>query len=1192
MYQSLIDEYCVTNSNGVTECNVEITGIDPTSYHAHLVRSTPLTENIIAFPISNGVFHAVHEQLKHFPDCYASVNKFKSDTDSSSSITDQILSDTEFSCDSMINKRIQSSLGESYMSKCVKSKNLLTKRNFGTRVCYRCGDTSHKISECSFDKSSLRAHNIKGQEHLWYLDSGCSRHMTGSKSLLEDYVKKTGPAVTYGDNGKGFTKGYGNIKCNNVVFQNVSYVKGLKHNLISISQLCDADYEVHFTKKEGRVVNTDKNIVLLASRKDDIYVIDMFSCDKALMQCFFTKSQTNLSWIWHKRFSHLNFKNLSKISNQDLVRGLPKFSVVKDKMCSACEQGKQTKSSFKPKSCSSISVPLHLLHMDLFGPIPVRSLGGNKYTLVIVDEFTRFTWVVFLKKKSHVAQEIISLIRKNETLIGLKVKQLRSDHGTEFRNSTLEEFCDHKGIGQNFSAPRTPQQNGVAERRNRTLIEAGRTLMIHAGLPMSFWAEAVNTACFTQNRSLIHRIHKKTPYEMLKSRKPDVSFFHVFGCICYILNQRAPRSKFEPKADKESIHVKFDEESYTDEKVTRSSSIFQELLSCPFDEVPPAGDEVDTPDSIVPVPCSLNQDTAARSSNNSSGADEILEAEDSPATNNLSVSNSPESASVSEHRYHHVDQIIGNIHDGVRTRSRVSNNFCMYVNFVSMILPDKIHTTLQDDDWIKAMQEELNEFERHKVWTLVPRPSGKTITGTRWVYRNKVDKDGIITRNKARLVAQGFTQIESIDYGETFAPVARIEAIRLFLAYASYMNFIVYQMDVKTAFLHGVLEEEVFLNQPPGFVDKDHPDYVYRLDKAVYGLKQAPRACYEMLTSYLLENGYRRGAIDNTLFIKNKGLNMVLVQIYVDDIIFGSPNEKLSKEFAEIMSQRFEMSMMRKMTFFLGLEVQQQKSGISICQSKYISDLLIKYSLSDCKPASTPVSKTDKMHADPTGTDVNHSLYRGMIGSLLYLTESHPDIMFGTILCARFQANPNESHIMAVNHIFRYLKGTQNLALWYPRDSAFELFRYTDSDYAGCNLDKKSTSGGCHFLGNHLISWSSKKQTSVAISTVEAEYVAAGRCCAQLLWIQNKLLDYGIKFSKTPIYFDNTSAIQITQNPVQHSKTKHIEIRHHFIRDNVEKGKVVLKHVKTSEQLADIFTKALDSQTTAYIIGELGMITL
>nr|KAJ0208966.1 hypothetical protein LSAT_V11C400171360 [Lactuca sativa] len=656
---------------------------------------------------------------------------------------------------------------------------------------------------------------------------------------------------------------------------------------------------------------------------------------------------------------------------------------------------------------------------------------------------------------------------------------------------------------------------------------------------MSFWAEAVNTACFTQNRSLIHRIHKKTPYEMLKDRKPDVPFFHVFGCICYILNQRDPRSKFEPKADKgifvgyssiskafrvfhvnrqcieESIHVKFDEESYTDKKVTHSSSTFQELLSCPFDEVPPAGDEADSSDSIVPVLCSLNQDTAARSADNSLGADEILEVEDSPATDNLSVSNSPESASVSEHRYHPVDQIIGNIHDGVRTRSRVSNNICMYVNFVSMILPDKIHTALQDVDWIKAMQEELNEFERHKVWTLVPRPSGKTITGTRWVYRNKVDKDGIITRNKARLVAQGFTQIESIDYGETFAPVARIEAIRLFLAYPSYMNFIVYQMDVKTAFLHGVLEEEVFLNQPPGFVDKDHPDYVYRLDKAVYGLKQAPRAWYETLTSYLLENGYRRGAIDNTLFIKNKGSDLVLVQIYVDDIIFGSPNEKLSKEFAEIMSQRFEMSMMGKMTFFLGLEVQQQKSGISICQSKYISDLLVNYSLSDCKPASTPVSKTDKIHTDPTGTDVNHSLYRGMIGSLLYLTASRPDII-----------------------------------------------------------------------------WSSKKQTSVAISTAEAEYVAAGRCCAQLLWIQNQLLDYGIKFSKTPIYYDNTSAIQITQNPVQHSKTKHIEIRHHFIRDNVEKGKVVLEHVKTSEQLVDIFTKALDSQTTAYIIGELGMITL
>ncbi|TLX69571.1 hypothetical protein E9993_22875, partial [Labilibacter sediminis] len=446
-------------------------------------------------------------------------------------------------------------------------------------------------------------------------------------------------------------------------------------------------------------------------------------------------------------------------------------------------------------------------------------------------------------------------------------------------------------------------------------------------------------------------------------------------------------------------------------------------------------------------------------------------------------------------------------------------------NFVSMMLPDKINSALQDADWIKAMQDELNEFKRHKVWSLVPRPSGKTIVGTRWVFRNKVDKDGIITRNKARLVAQGFTQIESIDYGETFAPVARIEAIRVFLAYASYMDFTVYQIDVKTAFLHGVLEEETYLKQPPGFEDKDHPDYVYRLDKAVYGLKQAPRAWYDTLTAYLVENGYRRGAIDNTLFIKNQGTDIILAQIYVDDIIFGSTSEKLSKEFADIMAQKFEMSMMGKMSFFLGLEVQQSKSGISICQSKYIAEMLAKYSLSDCKSAKTPVSKTDKLHADPTGADVNHSLYRGMIGSLLYLTASRPDIMFTTILCARFQACPKESHLIAVKRIFRYLKHTSNLALWYPRDSAFDLYGYTDSDYAGCNIDKKSTSGGCHFLGNRLISWSSKKQTSVAISTAEAEYVAASRCCAQLLWIQNQLLDYGFKFSKTPIYCDNTSAI-------------------------------------------------------------------
>ena len=1034
--------------------------------------------------------------------------------------------------------------------------------------------------------------------------------MTGSKALLSDFVKRDGPAVTYGDNSKGKTKGFGTIKCKSVEFKNVSYVKGLQHNLISISQICDADYEVHFNKREGQILNKAAEPVLTANRKNDIYVLDMFSADDALRHCFFTRSQSHLNWTWHKKLSHINFKALSNLSGNQLVRGIPKMKVQPEKLCSACVQGKQTKASFKSRSCFSIADPFHLLHMDLFGPVPIKSRSGCRFTLVIVDEFSRFTWVIFLRKKSHAADEIISFIKKNEVLFNCRIRQLRSDHGTEFRNHTLEAFCEDHGVSQNFSAVRTPQQNGVAERRNRTLIEAGRTMMVEAGLPLSFWAEAVNTACYTQNRSILVKRHGKTAYEILKGRTPDVSYFHVFGCVCYILNQRDPRTKFEPKADEgiflgysneskayrvfnsksksieESAHVKIDDDSYPSSRIDHPAYILDELTLCPSNEPsedliePIVPDITPSADDSLPVTDEVSlddqHDDAMQNNDNVSTDDAVPESQ-------LNLRTNPN---------HPLSQVIGDLTAGVRTRKQTSSNFCMFVNFVSMILPSKIQDAMQHADWIQAMQDELLEFKRHNVWTLVPRPSGKTIIGTRWVYRNKEDKDGVIIRNKARLVAQGFTQVQDLDYGETFAPVARIEAIRLFLAYASFKRVKVYQMDVKTAFLYGNLEEEVFLKQPPGFESPEFPDHVYRLDKAVYGLKQAPRAWYDTLATYLISNGYSRGAIDKTLFTKKSVADLILVQIYVDDIIFGSTSECLSQEFADIMSQKFEMSMMGEMSFFLGLQVKQTTDGISICQSKYVAEILKKYSFTDCKVAHTPMSTSNKVTADPSGQSVNPSNYRGMIGSLLYLTASRPDIMFATSMCARYQADPKESHLAAVKRIFRYLKGTPALGLWYPRDSPFDLIGYTDADHAGCPIDRKSTSGGCQFLGHRLISWSSKKQVSVAISSTEAEYIAAGRCCAQILWIQNQLLDYGYKFTNTPIFCDNTSAISITKNPVQHTKTKHIEIRFHFLRDNAEKGKISIHFVPSPEQLADLLTKALDRATTDRLIHELGMIEI
>ncbi|GJW94216.1 putative ribonuclease H-like domain-containing protein [Tanacetum coccineum] len=468
---------------------------------------------------------------------------------------------------------------------------------------------------------------------------------------------------------------------------------------------------------------------------------------------------------------------------------------------------------------------------------------------------------------------------------------------------------------------------------------------------------------------------------------------------------------------------------------------------------------------------------------------------------------------------------------------------CLFACFLSQE-PKKVIQAFKDPSWIEDVQDDLLQFKLQKVWTLVDLPNGKRAIGTKWVYRNKEDERGIVIKNKARLVAQGYTQEEGIDYDEIFALVARIKAIRLFLAYSSFKDFMVYQMDVKSAFLYGKIEEEVYVCQLPGFDDLDFPDRVYKVEKALYGLHQAPRVWYETSSTYLLENGFQRGQKDKTLFIKRDQGDIMIVQVYVDDIIFGSTKKKLCIEFEKMMHKKFQMSFIGELTFFLGLQEKQKEDGIFISQDKYVTEILKKIGFSDVKIAThpwKPISLCSKMQ-----------------------------------MVKIFQVNPKVSHLYAVKRIFRYLKGQPKLGLWYPKDSPFDLVAYTDSDYAGASLDRKSTIGGCQFLGCRLISWQCKKQTVVANSTTEAEYVAASSCCGQVLWIQNQLLDYGYNFMHTKIYIDNESTICIVKNPVFHSKTKHIEIRHHFIRDSNEKKLIQMIKIHTDKNVADLLTKAFD----------------
>ncbi|GJR12674.1 retrovirus-related pol polyprotein from transposon TNT 1-94 [Tanacetum coccineum] len=429
---------------------------------------------------------------------------------------------------------------------------------------------------------------------------------------------------------------------------------------------------------------------------------------------------------------------------------------------------------------------------------------------------------------------------------------------------------------------------------------------------------------------------------------------------------------------------------------------------------------------------------------------------------------------IKQSKSHPLDNVIGNLNQ--RTLRLQAQDKSSFFCFLSTIEPKNVSKALKDESWVMAMQEELNQFISNDVWELVPNPMDMTIIGTKWVYRNKLDENGLVTRNKARLVAQDFK---------------------------------LFQMDVKSAFLNGFINDEVYVAQPPGFIDFAKPNHVYRFKKALYGLKQAPKAWYDRLKAFLIKHDYIMGMVDNILFTKKKDPNLIIVQIYVDDIIFGSTCQEMCDDFAKIMHDEFEMIMMGEPNFFLGLQIKQLEDGIFFNQSKYIKEMLKKFRFEDSKPMKTPMSTKMKLMKDE--------------------------------------------------------EGATHLGLWYPKGFGIENIVYADSDHAG------------------------DYQTALAISTTEAEYVSAGKACQQALWMKQALIDYGIRLDDIPIICDNKGAIDLSKNPVQHSRTKNIKIRHHFLCDNVQKGNISIENVSSEDNIVDILTKPLKREPFNYLRLGLGM---
>lgn len=525
--------------------------------------------------------------------------------------------------------------------------------------------------------------------------------------------------------------------------------------------------------------------------------------------------------------------------------------------------------------------------------------------------------------------------------------------------------------------------------------------------------------------------------------------------------------------------------------------------------------------------------------------------------------------------------------------SRPPERFCSYMAMVTSILdsePSSYEEAASQQVWREAMQEEYSSIMKNDVWEVVPRPEGKSVVTSRWLYKVKHAADGSIEKFKARFVARGFSQVEGVDYEETFAPVARYTSIRSIISIAAEMGWKIHQMDVKTAFLNGFIQEEVYIEQPQGFEVHGKESHVCRLKKALYGLKQAPRAWYSRIDTYLQGMGFTKSEADPNLYFIVIGEEPLILVLYVDDLIITGA-ERLIEHCKRDLATEFEMKDIGLMHYFLGLEVWQEEGHFFLGQGKYIVDILSRFHMEDCRPMSTPmITNWKKLHASDSEL-VDPTLYRQLIGSLMYLVNTRPDICFAVNTMSQFMCEPRKVHWVAAKHILRYLQGTVDYGLDYRQGDGVRLVGYTDSDWAGCASDRKSTSGCCFGLGSAVVSWLSRKQQSVALSSAEAEYMAASLASCEAIWLRKMLFGlFGQPLRPSVIYCDNQSCIKLTENPVFHDRSKHIGIRYHFIRDYVQKGAVKLEYISIDEQVADILTKALPRGKHVYFGDKMGVV--
>ncbi|KAJ0795409.1 putative RNA-directed DNA polymerase [Helianthus annuus] len=1025
--------------------------------------------------------------------------------------------------------------------------------------------------------------------------------MTGNRSLFITLDDSERREVRTGDNKKLEVLGCGDvsIKVKGIEKKvpNVFYVEGLKHNLLSVGQLIQKGYEVKFSNQEC-IIKDSKGTCIGTVRMtgNKMFPLNLKN-DVTPRVCSMIIQDTSV--LWHRRYGHINFETLHNMGRNNVVKGLPKISKTSHDLCEGCLFGKHTRKPFPKKSKWRASQPLQLIHSDICGHMRTNSIGGCRYFITFIDDFSRKAWVYFIKLKSEALVKFKEFKKLVENQVDYKVKCIRTDRGGEYCSHEFQRFLKENGIHHQLTTSYTPQQNGVAERKNRTLMELSRSMLKMKKLPNSYWAEAVACATYLLNRATTKSVQDVTPHEAWSGNKPSVDHLRIFGSIAYSHIPKQHRGKLDDKVEK-TIFIGYSENSKgyrlynpTTNKVIISRDVtFDEgrdwetdktdensrdsQLNCENEnneDMAPTRQEIETEDQEQGINSQVSDQSESQNDNNDQNVQHEDDEDDiSSVTSENEEIRTRNITEIYQNSQPLTKAQVEQLYESSQHNSTDVTNFVLYADAD----PTNYSEAVKEVKWREAMDREIESIKKNETWDLVEPPLNQNPIGVKWIFKTKYDAHGNVDKHKARLVVKGYNQKYGIDYHDVFAPVIRFDTIRLVLALAARHGWYLHQMDVKTAFLNGKLNEVVYIMQPEGYVKKGEERKVCHLKKALYGLKQAPRAWYSRIDEYFQSHGFKKCVYEHTLFIKVSKEARMVICLYVDDLIIASDSLKMINQFKCSMKKEFEMTDLGNLHYFLGMEVKQENGNIMLSQRKYAENLLERFNMKHCKSISTPMEYGEKLSKEDLEEDVNENLYRSLVGSLMYLTNTRPDIMYAVSKISRFMERPKRSHWEAGKRILRYIQGTLNDGIIYSKGSQGKLIGFSDSDYAGNVDDSKSTSGYVFHLGSGAIAWQSKKQKVVALSSTEAEYIALSMAGCQALWLKGILNDLLYNMDCPPIILcDNKSTISLAKDPVYHGKSKHIRVKYHFIRELIRKDEVEICYCSTKDQVADIFTKAL-----------------